>query len=349
MQVLLYNKNCMHTTQVISDLTTIRSVFKDTPATMGCSWSSIFPKPSNNSYNSSTNDSTAPCPNLSATEKPLQSVLSNNPASNDKKNIQLAATNTTKPSKKKKKKKNRIDTNKQNESSGQTSSSSSNGGLSPVYDKLPPKAKKCKVLSVYDGDTLTIYNKKRIRLIGIDTPELKNPTQAFSQEAKEYTRSRCEKQTIWLSYEPNKGETEDRFGRLVAWVWVLRGDGKYECVNEGLLQTGLATVYTLSRDIKLHNIEKLISMQKEARLVHRGMWGKWLDYIVVKPIHGTAFHHRDGKCEHLKRSKNIVQVKASDAMDEGRHACRTCLAEDEGQQLPVSLGVGKVTLRASVY
>jgi micrococcal nuclease len=203
--------------------------------------------------------------------------------------------------------------------------------LSPIYGKLPLKATKCSVWSVYDGDTVTIYNKKRVRLLGIDTPELKNPTQAFSQEAKEYTRVRCEKQPIWLSFEPSapKEGSEDRYGRLLAWVWVQTGDGRFECVNEGLLQAGLATVYTVSNANKLQNIDKLVAMQKEARCAQRGMWTRWHDFTVVKTCYGTAFHHRNAKCEHLKRSTNIRQILASEAMDDGRHACRTCLGDDD--------------------
>lgn len=206
----------------------------------------------------------------------------------------------------------------------------------PHYDRLPPRAKKCKVKSVYDGDTITLYNQRRVRLLGIDTPELQNPTQAFSQEAKDYTAERCLEQPIWIALEDG-GDEEDRYGRLLAWVWIDNGDGSYECVNEGLLKEGLATVYTPSKGKKLHSMNKLLALQKEARISKRGLWKKFQDYEVVKTSFGTAFHHKNGKCEHLKRSKNTTTILATIALDEGRHACRTCLAET--QATPESLSV----------
>ncbi|CAB9529167.1 function [Seminavis robusta] len=202
-----------------------------------------------------------------------------------------------------------------------------NTNLFPYYDRLPPKSKKCKVKSVYDGDTITLYNKRRVRLLGIDTPELQ-PKQAFSEEAREYTKERCLEQHIWISFETG-GEQEDRFGRLLAWVWIPNDDGTFECVNEGLLKEGLASVYTPSKSTKLSSKNKLLALQKEAKASRRGMWRRFRDYDVVQTAYGTAFHHKDGKCEHLKRSKKLVTTLASTALDEGRHACRTCLAEED--------------------
>lgn len=206
-----------------------------------------------------------------------------------------------------------------------------NGPLSPYYDKLPSGAKSHTVVSVYDGDTFTLHNKKqRVRFLGIDCPELKNPTQAFSQEAKDYTKRRCEQKNIWLVF-PTGQELEDRFGRLLAMVWVQHGDGTFECVNEGLVKEGLAAVYTPSNSQKLHNINKLIAMQKEARQAKRGLWSRFREYIVVKTPYGCAFHHSNKKCVHLKRSNfdNLVEMKASEALNGGHHACRTCLADDQ--------------------
>jgi endonuclease YncB( thermonuclease family) len=209
---------------------------------------------------------------------------------------------------------------------------------SPHYDRLPPRAKKCKVKSVYDGDTITLYNKRRVRLLGIDTPELQNPTQAFSQAAKDYTSERCLEQQIWITLEDG-GEEEDRYGRLLAWVWIDNGDGTFECVNEGLLKEGLATVYTPSKGKKLRSMEKLLSLQKEARTSQQGLWNSFQDYEVVKTSFGTAFHHKNGTCEHLKRSKNQTTTQATIALDEGRHACRTCLAENQATSEALSVSI----------
>ena len=53
----------------------------------------------------------------------------------------------------------------------------------PYYTKLPRGAKPYQVKHVYDGDTLTLKNGKRVRLLGIDTPELKPPQPLQFREA----------------------------------------------------------------------------------------------------------------------------------------------------------------------
>ncbi|KAL3893685.1 MAG: hypothetical protein SGARI_008003, partial [Bacillariaceae sp.] len=106
------------------------------------------------------------------------------------------------------------------------SSSYSSGGVSPVYSQLPSGAEEHPVRNVYDGDTLTLKDERRVRFLGVDTPELKEK-QPFAQEAKDYTKSRCS-DSVYL-----KIEGKDHYDRLLAWVFVKSGGG-YLCVNEGL-------------------------------------------------------------------------------------------------------------------
>jgi len=225
-----------------------------------------------------------------------------------------------------------------------------------VYKKLPPHTHSCRVVSVYDGDTITVVmlnnNKKhRVRFLGIDTPELV-PLQAYALQAKAYTERKCPVDSrIWLQYEPDchnqQQQHMDRFGRLLAWVWVrgsFHDHYTYECVNEGLLlQEGLATVYTVGSR-KLHNLARLLELQSFARRAGRGVWKHWIDRQVVHAPNGNAYHRLNGNCEHLKRTKVLTRVPESVALDQGRHACRTCWngEEDENkenQQCTIGLAV----------
>jgi endonuclease YncB( thermonuclease family) len=196
------------------------------------------------------------------------------------------------------------------------------GGDSAVYDKLPADAEKHRVRNVYDGDTLTLTDERRVRLLGIDTPEIKEK-QPFAQEAKQYTKERCDKKDIWISFEPS-GDKEDHYGRILAYVWVPEG-GRYLCVNEGIVAAGFASAYRPNTSTKLHNWDKLVALQKEARTAGRGMWSTFEDYTVVKTANGSAFHKRS--CEHLSNTRNLTELKASEATEMGLHPCRTCLAD----------------------
>jgi micrococcal nuclease len=204
------------------------------------------------------------------------------------------------------------------------SATSGDAGSAGVHSQLPAGAEKYTVRNVYDGDTLTLVDERRVRLLGIDTPEIKE-NQPYAQEAKAYTKDRCHKKDIWLSYEQG-GDKEDHYGRLLAFVWVPADNGNgYLCINEGIVAAGYATAYRPNTNTHFHNWDTLIALQKSARDNKRGMWSSFQDYSVVTTRNGSAFHVRS--CEHLSNSHNLTEMKASEATDKGLHPCRTCLAD----------------------
>ena len=172
-----------------------------------------------------------------------------------------------------------------------------------------------------------------MRLLGIDTPELKEK-QAFALEAKEYTKRYCHGKDIWLSYDDgsNDDNNKDHYGRLLAFIWVPTTGKQWLCVNEGLVASGLAHAYSPSNSKKVHNYDKMLAMQKIARKGKKGLWKSFKDFSVIVTPNGSAFHKckRKGKaesdCKHLSRSKHLNVIQASDAYDKGCHPCRNCLA-----------------------
>lgn len=205
--------------------------------------------------------------------------------------------------------------------SNPATSSSGSSGTSPLYSSLPVGAEKVTVRNVYDGDTLTLTDERRVRFLGIDTPEIKEK-QPYSQEAKSYTKDLCDKKDIWISYEPGQAK-EDHYGRVLAFVWVRQGSG-YLCVNEGIVAAGYATAYIPNKPSQLHNWDKFLQLQNEARSASRGMWRTFEDATVYKTANGSAYHKRS--CKHLAEIRNLTELKASQASAQGLHPCRTCLA-----------------------
>lgn len=202
-------------------------------------------------------------------------------------------------------------------------SSSDQHRSNAIHSSLPNGAEQHTVRNVYDGDTLTLTDERRVRLLGIDTPEKEN--QPYAQEAKAYTKDRCNKEDIWLSFEPN-GEREDHYGRLLCFVWVRSDDGGdgYLCINEGIVESGFAKAYHPGKGNKLRNWEKLVELQSEARKAKRGVWTDFEDFKVVKTANGSAYHKRS--CEHLSSVRNLTEMMASEAAEKGLHPCRTCLS-----------------------
>jgi len=188
-----------------------------------------------------------------------------------------------------------------------------------MHNRLPPLYEEHRVIKVYDGDTLTLANNDRVRLIGIDTPEIKQ-SQPFAKEAKEYLANNVLDQDIFLTFE-TKGDKKDHYGRWVAWIFVKKGDG-YLNLNEGLVAAGLASVYNPG-STTLHNHNEMLSMQKNARESKLGKWIDFRDNEVLKTRNGRCFHRHRG-CTHLSKSKNLITIKQSYALDNGLSACRGC-------------------------
>ncbi|MCD4806902.1 MAG: thermonuclease family protein [Methanococcoides sp.] len=85
------------------------------------------------------------------------------------------------------------------------------------------------VTEVIDGDTVVISSGERVRLIGVDTPEVGEP---YYSEAKQYMVHRVLGKVVGL--EKDVSET-DNYGRLLRYVWV-----EGEMVNKELVLSGLA-------------------------------------------------------------------------------------------------------------
>ena len=129
--------------------------------------------------------------------------------------------------------------------------------LSPTPTQKPENL--VKITRVIDGDTVELEDGKRLRLIGIDTPEKGD---CYSQEATNKTKELLEGQEI--SLEKDVSET-DRYGRLLRYIW--KGE---TLINEQLVKEGYASSYSYPPDIKYQ--DRIIAAQKEARDGSKGLW-----------------------------------------------------------------------------
>jgi micrococcal nuclease len=133
---------------------------------------------------------------------------------------------------------------------------------------LPDQAVKVNVARVVDGDTFVIDDGRKVRMIGINTPESvdpRRPVEYYGKEASRYAQSLIEGKDVYLL----EGTTpKDRYGRLLAWVWLP--DGTF--VNGDMIYQGYAQVYTFADNPEY--AEFLLTLQREAREAGRGLWGK---------------------------------------------------------------------------
>lgn len=122
-----------------------------------------------------------------------------------------------------------------------------------------------KITRVIDGDTFVIENGQRVRLIGMDCPEVNHPRKGkepLGEETTEYVQELLEGKTVRLELDIG---LYDPFNRLLAYVYI--GD---VFVNDLLLQKGLAQVTTFPPNVKY--VEKFLESQESARNKRLGIW-----------------------------------------------------------------------------
>lgn len=120
---------------------------------------------------------------------------------------------------------------------------------------------------VFDGDTIELADKRRVRLLGINSPEVARKNKAgepFGDEATDQLRRWLPKGTeIGLVYDVEK---KDRYGRLLAHVFV---DAK-DSVNAKLLREGGA--WTLVVPPNTQQVACYHQAENEAQVASRGLW-----------------------------------------------------------------------------
>jgi len=125
-----------------------------------------------------------------------------------------------------------------------------------------------RVRRVIDGDTLLLEDGTRVRLLGVDTPETKHPSQPaepLGRQAAAFTRRHVEGRRVRLRFDR---ERRDRYRRVLAYVY--RGEW---FLNEELIRAGFSraeTGFPYSRRMK----QRFLKAEAEAREAERGLWAE---------------------------------------------------------------------------
>lgn len=124
------------------------------------------------------------------------------------------------------------------------------------------------VKKVHDGDTVNLADGRKVRLIGINTPELarnQRPTEAYAKAAKAYLKNYAEQKPQW---RVRWGiQRQDKYGRWLGHVFIDDNN-----LNAEMLREGLASVIAIPP-----NQWSLTCYQQQEVLARReakGIWGK---------------------------------------------------------------------------
>ena len=126
------------------------------------------------------------------------------------------------------------------------------------------KAGQATVTHVSDGDTISLSGVGKVRLIGIDTPEVFFHVDCFGPQASAFTK-RVLRPGTPVRYRIGR-EAHDRYGRTLAYVWLEDG----RMFNELLAEDGYARTLTIAPNDGYARL--LSTAAHDARAAGRGLW-----------------------------------------------------------------------------
>jgi len=168
-------------------------------------------------------------------------------------------------------------------------------------------AERVQVIYVYDGDTVKLSDGRRLRLIGINTPELgrnDQPTQPLADTARSALQHLLDTNNRTLLLQYGK-QDHDHYGRLLAHAFLEDGDN----VAVHLLQLGLAT--TLVVPPNSWGADCYQQIENEARLDRKGLWalpGYQTQTALALPLDTRGFRIVQGSVSGIRYSRYTVWV-----------------------------------------
>ncbi|WP_409275172.1 thermonuclease family protein [Neobacillus sp. SCS-31] len=127
---------------------------------------------------------------------------------------------------------------------------------------------------VVDGDTIHTTDGRKIRFVGVNTPESTTRHEPYGKEASDYTKSRLNGKQIWIQKDVSD---TDRYGRLLRIIWLAvptndmdEKEIRAKMFNAELVLNGYAEPSTYPPDVKYSNY--FVKFAREARQNNKGLW-----------------------------------------------------------------------------
>jgi len=176
---------------------------------------------------------------------------------------------------------------------------------------------------VHDGDTVHLEDGRKVRLIGINTPELArddNPEQAFAREARQALNAAISLHDNQIGLVYGK-ERFDRYKRTLAHLFTPDGDN----LQAMLLQQGMAMAITHPPNTVF--AECYARQEKQARCLGKGIWAN-PERIMIKASdlgpENTGFQLVTGVIDEVNQtdkgfwlfiSKLMIGIRSADLAD----------------------------------
>ncbi|MED4401371.1 thermonuclease family protein [Metabacillus fastidiosus] len=127
---------------------------------------------------------------------------------------------------------------------------------------------------VVDGDTVELSDRRKIRLVGVNTPESTTRTEEYGKEASNYTTDKLEGKQVWIQKDVSD---TDRYNRDLRIIWLAipsddmnEDEIRSKMFNADLVINGYAEPSTYPPDVKYS--EYFVKFAREARENNTGLW-----------------------------------------------------------------------------
>ncbi|MEJ2612976.1 MAG: thermonuclease family protein [Candidatus Thiodiazotropha sp.] len=167
---------------------------------------------------------------------------------------------------------------------------------------LPCRGKLYKVSRIVDGDTLVLKNSQRIRLIGINTPELGHQggkDQPGARVARDYLQKLVDRSGGLIHICSGK-ERQDRYGRQLAHI----SDRDGHNMARLLLQQGMG--YAIAVPPNISNLTCYFDAESKARDAKLGVWATPLTNAAELRGKEAGFYHLEGRIVRVGQSRSAV-------------------------------------------
>jgi micrococcal nuclease len=166
-----------------------------------------------------------------------------------------------------------------------------------------------RVKTVYDGDTVVLEDGRKIRLLGINAPEVQHRDKiadAGGEEARLWLINKLQHAKVRMEIDAEK---TDKYGRTLAHLFTE----EKEHINLSLVKTGLAAVSIYPPNLLYVN--ELVTAEKQAEKAKLGIWQR-PEYAVI-PINSlTETGHPGwtrllGKVINIRYSRKYIYLEFS--------------------------------------
>ncbi len=162
-----------------------------------------------------------------------------------------------------------------------------------------------RVAKVVDGDTVHLTDGRKVRLIGVNTPELYSKPRAEegALQAKRQLQSwvnESDSLQLYFGREP-----KDRYGRVLGYLF----DGS-KTLSQRLIHEGLGWAISVPPNDRLADC--LFSSEKRPRTLGKGVWSKSI--AAAKEIEQGGFNLVSGRITKIDQAKKYLYVELDDRL-----------------------------------